>query len=405
MTDLFWPGDHLAGALMSDAAFLEAMVAVEQAWLDGLVTAGIAPPRAATDLGQYLSDADADADADAIANGADADGNPVTGLVALLRDRTEDPSSRWLHRGLTSQDVVDTALMLCVRDVLVRIGGEIGTQVRALSELIETHRDAPALARTLTQAALPSTLGVKFARWLTGLLDAAEPLAALSASLPVQMGGAVGTLAATTELAGSIDGAVALSDALAAALRLAPAPPWHTTRSTITRIGDALVTCCDAWGHLAADVATASRTEIGELAEGSGGGSSTMPHKANPVRAVLIRRAALTAGPLGATLHTASGSSVDERSDGAWHAEWATLRTLARRTVVAAAHCSELVSGLRVDTARAAANLSAASGLNAEQRAMTELTGRTALPDYLGAADRLVDAALERAARFVKDVS
>ena len=93
-----------------------------------------------------------------------------------------------------------------------------------------------------------------------------------------------------------------------------------------------------------------------------------MPHKNNPVRSVLIRRAALTAGPLGATLHTAAATSVDERSDGAWHAEWATLRTLARRTVVAAAHASELLAGLQVDAARAAANLAAADGLLSEQR-------------------------------------
>lgn len=399
MTDLFWPGDHLAGALMSDAAFLDALVAVEQGWLDGLVTAGVAPPTAASELAGFL----VDGDLESIARGADADGNPVTGLVATLRQRVPDPTARWVHRGLTSQDVLDTALLLCVRDVLVRIGDELDTQVGLLSELVDTHRDAPALARTLTQAALPSTLGVKFARWLTGVLDAAEPLTGLRAALPVQVGGAVGTLAAAVELAGSVDGAIALSDGLAAALGLAPAPPWHTTRSTITGIGDALVTCCDAWGHLASDVATGSRTEIGELAEGVGGGSSTMPHKQNPVRSVLIRRTALTAGPLGATLHTASATSVDERSDGAWHAEWSTLRTLARQAVVAAAHCSELLAGLRVDTTRAAANLAAAQGLGAEQRAMTELTGRTALPEYLGVADRLVDATLERARRFAKD--
>ena len=237
------------------------------------------------------------------------------------------------------------------------------------------------------------------------MLDAAEPLTGLLPSLPVQVGGAVGTLAAATELTGSVDGAIALSDALAASLRLAPAPPWHTTRSAITRIGDALVSCCDAWGHIAADVATGSRPEIGELAEGRGGGSSTMPHKNNPVRSVLIRRAALTAGPLGATLHAAAATSVDERSDGAWHAEWATLRTLARHTVVAAAHASELVSGLRVDEARAAANLAAADGLLSEQRAMTELTGRAALPSYTGATDRLIDSTLNRARRFVKEAS
>jgi 3-carboxy-cis,cis-muconate cycloisomerase len=401
MTDLFWPGDELAGALMSDVAYLAAMVAVEQAWLDGLVDAGIAPPQARTDLAGILTGGDLEP----IARRADVDGNPVSGLVAVLRDRSPEPAARWLHRGLTSQDVVDTALVLCARDVLIRVSDEFVTQVSALAELADRHRGTPALARTLTQAALPTTLGAKFARWLTGVLDAAEPLAGLVASLPVQVGGAVGSLAATTELTGSVDGAIALSDALADALRLAPAPPWHTTRSAITRLGDALVSCCDAWGHVAADVATLGRPEIGELAEGSGGGSSTMPHKNNPVRSVLIRRAALTAGPLGATLHVAAAASVDERSDGAWHAEWATLRTLARHTVVAAAHASELVTGLRVDEARAAANLAAADGLRSEQQTMVELTGRPAQSDYTGATDRLLEATLSRARRFVKETS
>jgi 3-carboxy-cis,cis-muconate cycloisomerase len=399
MTDLFWPGDHLAGDLMSDAAFLGAMVTVEQAWLDTLIGAGIAPRDASANLTDHL----VDADTDTIARRADTDGNPVSGLVAVLRERTPAPTARWLHRGLTSQDVVDTALMLCVRDVLDRVGDEFAAQAHALVDLTESHRHTPTLARTLTQAALPSTLGVKFSRWLTGVLDAAEPLAGLRTSLPVQAGGAVGTLAATTELAGSVDAAIALSDVFAASLRLEPAPPWHTTRATVTRLGDGLVSCCDAWGHIAADVATGSRPELGEFAEGSGGGSSTMPHKNNPIRSVLIRRAALTAGPLGATLHTAAAASVDERSDGAWHAEWATLRTLARHTVVAAAHTSELVTGLRVDAERAAANLAAAEDLLAEQRAMTELTGRAALPGYSGVADRLVDSTLSRARRFVKD--
>ena len=399
MTDLFWPGDHLAGDLMSDDAFLAAMVGVEQAWLGCLVDAGIAPADARADLRV------ADGDVETIARRADVDGNPVSALVALLRDRSDGETARWLHRGLTSQDVLDTALVICLRDVLIRVGAECTAQVRALSDLIETHRGAPVLAHTLTQAALPSTLGVKIARWLGGVLDAAEPLTGLRTALPVQVGGAAGTLAATTELAGSVDAALALSDALADELMLAPALPWHTTRSPLTRIGDALVTCCDAWGHIAADVTTGSRPEIGELAEGSGGGSSTMPHKNNPVRAVLIRRAALTAGPLGAILHAASAESVDERSDGAWHAEWATLRTLARRTVVAAAHTSDLVCGLRIDEARAATNLAAAEGVLSEQRAMTELTGRPALSDYTGAADRIVDATLSRARRFLEESS
>ena len=214
--------------------------------------------------------------------GADADGNPVTGLVALLRQRTPEPTARWLHRGLTSQDVIDTALMLCVRDALARIGNELASQVRTLSGLAETHRDTPMVARTLTQAALPSTVGVKVAHWLSGVSKPPSRWRGYGPRCPSQVGGAAGTLAAAIELTGSVDGAIALSDALAAALRLAPAPPWHTTRSTVTRIGDALVTCCDAWGHIASDVATGSRPEIGELVEGEGGGSSTMPHKNNP---------------------------------------------------------------------------------------------------------------------------
>lgn len=399
MTDLFWPGDQRAGELMSDGAFLAAMVAVETAWLDGLVAAGIAPVEERVDLGELLHDDDAEM----IAARADSDGNPVTGLVALLRRRAPEPTARWLHRGLTSQDVVDTALMLCARDVLGRLGNEFAGQVRTLSAMAETYRGAPMLARTLTQAALPSTVGVKIAHWLSGVVEAAEPVAGVQASLPVQVGGAAGTLAAATELAGSVDGAIAVSDSLAAALGLAPAPPWHTTRSTVTRIGDTLVTCCDAWGHIAADVVTGSRAEIGELVEGDGGASSTMPHKNNPIRSVLVRRAALTAAPLGATLHTAAATTVDERSDGAWHTEWATLRTLARQTVVAASHTSELLAGLRVDTARAAANLAAAEGLLSEQRTMTDLTGRAAIPGYIGAAEQLVDSALQRARHYLKD--
>lgn len=396
MTDLFWPGDHLAGNAMSGTAFLAAMIAVEQAWLDGLVAAGIAPAAATFTV-------PVDVDVEQIAHAADADGNPASPLVALLRERTPEPTSRWLHRGLTSQDVVDTALMLCLRDVLARLTEEVATQIQALAALAETHRGTPMLARTLTQAALPSTVGAKVAAWLNGLLDAAEPLASLRAGLPAQLGGAVGTLAAVVELAGSVDGALDLTDRVAGRLGLAAVPPWHTTRAPLTRIGDALAGLCDAWGHLAADVATGSRTEIGEFAEGSGGGSSTMPHKNNPVRSVLIRRAALTTGPLAATLHTAAGVSVDERADGGWHAEWATIATLARRTVVAAVHTTELVTGLRVDPDRASANLAAAGDLGAEQRTMAKLTGRQPNSTYDGVTDRLVDATLNRAADYLKD--
>ena len=400
MTDLFWPGDHRAGDVMSDAAFLTAMAEVENAWLGVLIDAGVAPPTARTDLTSLVSATDTET----IARGAEADGNPVIGLLTLLRQRAGGHAAPWVHRGLTSQDVIDTAVMLCLRDALSRMRSDIKAQVRTLAGLAQTHQRTPMLARTLTQAALPSTIGMKMASWLTGVLDASDTVAAVPA-LPVQAGGAAGTMAAAAELTGSPNEALGMSDALADGLGLAAATPWHTTRSVITRSGDALVTCCDAWGHIATDVATASRSEIGEMAEGRGGGSSTMPHKNNPVLSILIRRAALAAPGMAATLHVASATSVDERSDGGWHTESATLRTLTRRTVVAAAQTTQLITGLHIDSERAAANLAAAGDLRAEQRTMAELTGRAALSGYTGAADHLVDAALQRARHHLKETT
>lgn len=395
MSDLFWPGDHRAGAVMSDAALLAALTEVENAWLAVLVVAGIAPAAAAADLTALVSDADLEH----IAIAAERDGNPVTALVTLLRDRADPGTALWLHRGLTSQDVLDTALALCARDALAAVRTQMSTQVDTLISMIETHGDAVVLTRTLTQPALPGTFGGKFAGWLTALLDAAEPLPALA--LPVQCGGAAGTMAAATELSGSAEAALRLADALATALELRPAHPWHTTRSAVTRLGDGLVACCDAWGHLANDIAAGVRA--GELTEGSGGGSSTMPHKNNPVLTVLLRRCAMTAPQLGATLHTASAASVDERADGGWHAEWAAARTLARRTVAAAAQATDLLRELRVEDGAAAANLAAVPGIDAERQSMQKLTGRTGPPDYLGATAYLVDHAVRRARLYLKE--
>lgn len=400
MTDLFWPGDHRAGALMSDGAFLDALIAVENAWLAVLVEHHVAPDSAAAELGPLLRDADRDA----VAADAERDGNPVTGLVAMLRSRAGHDTARWLHRGLTSQDVVDTALMLCLRDVLTDVHTQLSAQVRVLATMVRTHRTAPMLTRTLTQPALPGSAGMKFAGWLGAILDSADTLSCVPAPA-VQAGGAAGTMAAATELTGSAARALALADALAAKLALATALPWHTSRSRLTRAGDALVTACDCWGHIANDIAVGGRREIGEFAEGSGGGSSTMPHKNNPVLTVLLRRTALTAPPLAATLHAASAASVDERADGGWHAEWAPLRTLARHAVVAARHATDLLTDLRFDAARAEANLIAAQGITAEQQTMAATAGHAPGGAYLGATAPLVEATLDRAANFLKENS
>ena len=407
MTNLLWPGDHRAGRLLTDHAVLRAMVEVEAAWVAALCSNALIPASALdADLPALVDDTALEA----ITEAADDGANPVIPLVAHLRERAPEPTRRWIHRGLTSQDVLDTALMLVLRDAVDRLRAELCSQVGHLAQLTRTHRDTPAVARTLTQPAIPTTFGAKAASWLNGVCDATQAVHRLR--FPVQIGGAAGTLAAAVEMATHQLGAthateiaVGLSDYTADTLGLARRLPWHTTRAPITDIGDALVGCTDAWGHIAADVSTLGRPEIGELAEPSEpgrGGSSTMPGKNNPVYSVLLRRAALTAPPLATTLHTAASLHNDERADGAWHAEWDTLRTLGRRTIVAASHATDLVSGLVVHTDRMAANLTTGD-VSGEQRAIASLLDEKPTATYRGAADLLINAALARAEGLTGD--
>ena len=401
MADLYWPGDERAGDVFGQGAFLAAMVRVESAWLGSLVAAGVAPPSARADLTTLVDETDLDA----ISAAAESWGNPVPAVLDLLRTRSDAEAVSWIHRGLTSQDVVDSALMLCARDAVERIRDDLDRQAAALAALAERHRGTVMAGRTLTQHAVPITFGLKAARWLDAVLDAREQLAVVR--LPAQLGGAVGTLAATVELARLSDvvepvkAARAVASEAAAALGLDDARPWHTNRSTITRLGDALAGACDAWGRIANDVLVLARPEVGELAEPPGrGGSSTMPHKANPVLSVLVRRAALSAPARAAELHVAVASSVDERADGGWHVEWSALATLARRTVVAASQATELLEGLQVDTDRMRSNADAASsGLLAEQASVVDRLGGEVAGSpaaYLGATAELIDAVLER---------
>lgn len=399
MSDLLWPGDERAGEVMTDAAWLAAMVAVEQSWLDGLVHAGIAPEST------RLADLVGPDDIDALAVGAESSGNPVPGLVALLRARAAGPAGPWIHRGLTSQDVVDTGLVLCLRDAADRVRPQLRLQVRTLVTLAETHRGTLMAGRTLTQAAVPITFGLKAAAWLSGVLDAADRLTGLG--YPAQFGGAAGTLAATAELASTPgrpgEAALRLTTAAAQRLGLVVRPPWHTNRSALTAVGDALAACTDAWGKIAADTLTLSRPEIAELGEAAGapahGGSSTMPHKHNPVLSTLIRRAAISAPLLAATLHLAAALSEDERSAGPWHAEWPALQALGRRTVVAGSQTTDLLAGLNVEADRMSGNARAAwAQLTSEQASIAVFAGHPpAGDDYLGAADAIIEATLTRA--------
>jgi 3-carboxy-cis,cis-muconate cycloisomerase len=415
MSDPFWPGDHRAGALFSGSALVEAMVGVEQAWLTGLVDAGIAPRAARHELAGIVEESDVRF----VSDDAEAGGSPVMSLVALLRERLAAPSpeaSRWLHRGLTSQDVLDTAIQLCARDAVDRLRTELSDQTEALTRLAVAHEGSVMAGRTLTQHAVPTTFGLKCAGWLSGLLDAWDDLDGVRARMPAQVGGAVGSLAAVVELgalAGLTDpesGALALAAGIAEALDLSVSTPWHTARGPVTRLGDALVSCTDAWGRIANDVLVLARPEIAELSEptvAGRGGSSTMPAKQNPVLSVLIRRAALSAPTLGSTLHLAAAESVDERPDGAWHTEWAALRTLARTAVVAASQTTELVQGLRVDHVRMRRTADAACDvLLSEQRSLATLfdtdTAGGDVAGYLGASTAIIDIVVGRARAQVR---
>lgn len=400
--------------LVGDGAVLDALVTVEIALALAWAAEGVAPEAAAriADTFRWRGSGEVATghglDTGAIAEAAAAGGNPVIPLVAALRGRLDAADQPSLHRAATSQDVLDSALMLVARRASEAIGADAHRAERALARLIDVHRASPAVARTLGQHAVPTTIGLRFAPRLAALHRARTQLETVAASLPAQFGGAAGTLAAAVEharVAGLADpqaAALAVSDALADKLGLArPALPWHVTRWPVTEFGDALTRLIDAAGAFAADVATLSRSEIGELAEGAPGGSSAMPHKQNPVDAVLIRGAALRAPFLGATLHAASAQAVDQRPDGAWHAEWPTLRELIRLALGTAAALARLTEGLIVDADAAARHLAVVSAdVLAERRAVVGPDDPAASdPDpghYLGAADALVDRALHQ---------
>ncbi|WP_298586152.1 lyase family protein [uncultured Kocuria sp.] len=366
-TGLLSPGAHRGDAHTDDAAVLQALLDVEAAWVAAQADAGLAP-RGAAEAARAAARA-GDYDAADIALRAEGGGNPVIPLLADYRRRLGelDPDAvRFVHRGLTSQDVMDTAMMLVARRAAVPLARQLSGTADALARLVQTHRGTVQAARTLTQHALPTTFGLKAAGWLAGLQDLEEDLAGL-ARLPVSFGGAAGTLAGSLALfPGAPDAAeqaVELARRWADELGLGMPPHvWHTSRRPVLRTAETLGAVCAALGRIANDVLLLSRPELGELREPAAEGrgvSSAMPQKQNPVLSVLIRRTALTAPQLVAQLHLAASQYVDERPDGAWHTEWPALRELARLAVAASSHAAELTAGLTVDTARMRANLDA----------------------------------------------
>ncbi|QNE16571.1 lyase family protein [Pseudarthrobacter sp. NBSH8] len=345
----------LVTALTGDFAVLAAILAVESGWAAVLEKAGLAPAgsaavvASAAEAGRY--------DAADIALRARGGGNPVIPLLVDLRkqvtalDGARIGAVKAVHTSLTSQDVLDTALMLLARNTVEALLADLKGTTAALAALAEKHADTLCVARSLTQHALPYTFGLRSAQWFHGLATAGQQLG--NVHFPVQFGGAAGTLAAGTVLtAGSATNPFDLAGALGRQLGLAAAPaPWHTNRLAITSVGHALASVLDACGKIAADVLFLSRPEVAELAEPRGAGrgvSSAMPQKQNPVLSVLIRSAALQAPQLVAQLHLAAANFNDERPDAAWHTEWPALRQLLRLALGAAGHLRELAEGLQV---------------------------------------------------------
>lgn len=347
---LLEPAGADAGGVGDDAV-LAAMIAVEQ----GLVSAwaeldGGAAPR--LDRARI--------DRDALRDGVRRDGVPVVDLVRQLREQVGGDADR-VHRGATSQDVLDTALVLASRDALAAAGRDLATAGRALAALAAAQRGTPVIARTLTQPAEPTTLGAESAAWLDAVTSALAALCGLR--YPVQLGGAVGTGSAFVRLSGREDAPRLLRAALARTLGLAdPGRAWHTDRSPVLSIVAAAGQVCAAAGRIGRGLAFAARD--GVLLPAHGGGSSAMPHKKNPVDAVILIANGLRASGLIATLQTAS-LSFDARPAGEWHAEWQAWRGLLRLAVESAAVLARAVADLVVHAPEASLAAQTADGATA----------------------------------------
>ncbi|MEU9636147.1 3-carboxy-cis,cis-muconate cycloisomerase [Streptomyces tendae] len=364
-----WTGSPAASAT-GDRAYLRALLDAEAALTRAQAALGLAPAEAADAVGAAAADPAA-FDARSLAERARGGGNPVIPLVADLTRAVGETYGPYVHRGATSQDILDTATMLVAARTLDLLLPDLARTEGALARLAVEHRDTPMPGRTLTQHAVPTAFGLKAAGWRSLVLDARDRITAVRDALPVQLGGAAGTLAAFGAYGATDPTALPAAYARELGLR-APVLPWHTLRTPIADLAGALALTAGALGKIAVDVLTLSRTEIGEVAEGSGGGSSAMPHKANPVRSTLIAAAARRAPQLAATLY-GSLAAEDERPAGAWHAEWEPLRDLLRLTGGAARDAAELAEGLRVRPDVMRAHLGLTHGLIVSERLSAEL--------------------------------
>ena len=363
---LFVPEQLLAA--VSDQAWFEAMVEVESALARAEAAAGVVPAEAA--------EAIADAcrlelyDLSQLLEQGRAVGNPAEPLVRALRQRVGHDVAGYVHRGATSQDVIDTAAMLVSRRALDLISRDLDRVTAELAAFADEHRSTPMAARTLLQQAVPETFGYKAAGWLVALLDARRRLEQLRTErLAVQLGGAAGTLAA---LEGRGPEVLRL---FAEELDLVePELPWHTNRTRVAELGGALDMCASVLAKIGLDVVLLAQTEVGEVRERTDGGSSAMPQKRNPVRSVLARACAeLVSGY--ASVLARSIVQEHERAAGAWHAEWEALSGALAYTGGAAWSIAEALEGLDVDPLRMEQNLQLTGGLIVTERVALALGG------------------------------
>ena len=380
--------------IFSDRARLQGMLDFEAALARAEARAGILPAKAASAIttqchsGSY--------DLETLGAASALAGNPAIPLVRELTARVaarDAEAARFVHWGATSQDAMDTGLVLQLRAALEAIDADLARLADALASLAQKHARTPLAGRTWLQQGPPVTLGLKAAGWLSAVERHHARIAQARADVAtLQFGGAVGTLAALG------DEGMKVATALAEDLRLAlPELPWHAQRDRIAAVATALGLLVGTLGKIARDVSLLMQSEIAEALEPSGpgrGGSSTMPHKRNPVASAVILAAAARVPSMVAIM---LGAMVQEheRGLGGWHAEWETLPEICLITAGALARAIEVVGGLEVDPKKMAADLDTRHGL-----IMAEAMS-IALAAHLGrqAAHELVESACKRAVR------
>ena len=314
---------------------------------------------------------------------------PMIKELTALVGKQDEQAMRYVHWGATSQDVVDTGLILQLRDALSAIRADLDRLCDSLTSLAGQYRSTPVVARTLMQQAVPTVFGLKGAGWLDAIARHRSRVQELQTRvLVIQFGGAAGTLAMLGDR--GLDVATALAEELQLAL---PAVPWHGHRDRVVEVATTLALLTGTLGKIARDISLQMQTEVGEVFEPSGagrGGSSTMPHKRNPITCAVVLAAANRLPGL-AGIMLAAMPQEHERSLGGWHAEWETLPEIVRLSAGALHHMAEAVAGLEIDPGQMQQNLELTHGLifaEAVTAVLAKKTGKMKAHQILEAASR-----------------